>query len=225
MRAGGQVDLRPDPVRVAALADASIARNAGYKKGASQRDAEKAATGKADAHGAGAGAAAAPAAGGAGAASAASSAPAAAAKQPEENLTLPDLPAEERISRTLGQLDAAGVAYALHRHAAAKTVEELLAAIGTLPGLKAKNLFVKAKKEKAAGDSRMWLVVAATDSDTNLVKLATKLGYGKVRAHSPLTSSQLEWRCYRNSCHVSTPLLYVCYPVLRADIADRNPLC
>ena len=36
------------------------------------------------------------------------------------------------------------------------------------------------EKEKAAGDSRLWLVVAAHDTDTNLVRLAAKLGYGKI---------------------------------------------
>lgn len=55
-----------------------------------------------------------------------------------------------------------------------------MAAIGSLPGVKCKNLFIKAKKEKGPGDSRMWLVVAAHNSDVNLNDLATKLGYGKI---------------------------------------------
>ena len=38
VRVGSQVDLRASPVAVAALADASIAKNASYKKSASQRD-------------------------------------------------------------------------------------------------------------------------------------------------------------------------------------------
>lgn len=42
-REGGQIDLRPDPARVAALADGSIAKNTSAKKQASQRQREKAA--------------------------------------------------------------------------------------------------------------------------------------------------------------------------------------
>jgi Ala-tRNA(Pro) deacylase len=105
---------------------------------------------------------------------------AASASQPEANKTLPELPSEERIALTHGKLGELGIPHSTVRHAAAKTVEDMLAAIGSLPGTKCKNLFIKAKKEKAPGDSRMWLVVAAHDSDTNLTKLAVKLGYGKI---------------------------------------------
>lgn len=78
------------------------------------------------------------------------------------------------------RLEELKIAHVVHRHAAALTVETMMAAIGALPGLKAKNLFIKAKKERAPGDSKLWLVVAAHDSETPLVDLATKLGYGKI---------------------------------------------
>jgi Ala-tRNA(Pro) deacylase len=183
VRVGGQVDLRPDARRVAALADSSIARNADHKKAASQRDAEKASREGAAAAPAAAGAgkeAAAPAAAISGHAAAGAGGVAASASQPEANKTLPELPSEERIALTHGRLGELGIPHTTVRHAAAKTVEDMLAAIGSLPGTKCKNLFIKAKKEKAPGDSRMWLVVAAHDSDTNLTKLAVKLGYGKI---------------------------------------------
>jgi Ala-tRNA(Pro) deacylase len=72
---------------------------------------------------------------------------------------------------------------AVHSPAAqqpAATVEALLAALEGVAGTRVKNLFIKAKKEKAPGDSKLWLVCAAHDTDTNLVKLAAKLGYGKI---------------------------------------------
>lgn len=96
VREGGQVDLRAEPASVAALADSSVAFNAGYKKAASQRDAEDAAKGAAAsgaAGGAASAAAAAPAAPAAGAASHAATsvaAPAASATQPASNKTLPE---------------------------------------------------------------------------------------------------------------------------------------
>jgi len=185
VRAGGQVDLRPDPVRVAAMADASIALNAGYKKAASQRDAEKErAGGTVPAAAAAAAATAAPVAAFAGAGAAAGAGGvAAAASQPESNKALPDMPVDVRIAATEARLTALGIAFTTHRHAAANTVEELLAAVAPFAAVGStacKNLFIKAKKEKAAGDSRLWLVVAAHDADTNLTKLAAKLGYGKI---------------------------------------------
>ena len=41
VREGGQIDLRPNPIAVAAAADSSIALNAGQKKAETQRQAEK----------------------------------------------------------------------------------------------------------------------------------------------------------------------------------------
>lgn len=96
VREGGQVDLRAEPAGVAALADASVAFNAGHKKAASQRDAEDAAKGAAAAGGATGGAApaaaAGPAAGAASHAATSVAAPAAAASatQPASNKTLPE---------------------------------------------------------------------------------------------------------------------------------------
>jgi hypothetical protein len=172
-RVGGQVDLRASPVAVAVLADTSVARNAGHKKAASQRDAEdakKAATTSAPAP-----AAAAPAP------AAAVATVAATATQPAENLTLPSLPVDDRIARSLRSLETAGITgVPLVRHAPAENVDALLAALDGKDGVKAKNLFVKAKKEKAPGDSRTWLVLAAYDTKVDLVALASKLGYGKI---------------------------------------------
>jgi hypothetical protein len=83
---------------------------------------------------------------------------------------------EDRIALTLNKLSTLAITPEVHRHAVTNTIEELLAALGSATGTKCKNLFIKAKKEKAPGDSRMWLVIAAHDSDTNLNALATKLG-------------------------------------------------
>lgn len=87
---------------------------------------------------------------------------------------------EARAALTHARLDELGVAYTTTRHAAAVKLEDLMAALSGLPGTPCKNLFIKAKKEKAPGDSRMWLVVAAHDTKVDLVALATKLGYGKI---------------------------------------------
>lgn len=175
IRIGGQVDKRPNPIRVATLADGSIAKNDGHRKAASQRDAEKAAKESA------------PAAHAATSVAVEVAAPApsgtvATATQPEENKTLPSKSAEELIAITHARLDSLGFAgkYSTHSHAPANTVQEMLAALSDKDGNKAKNLFVKAKKEKAAGDSRMWLVVASYATEFNLTDLAKKLGYGKI---------------------------------------------
>jgi hypothetical protein len=91
VREGGQVDLRAEPASVAALADSSVAFNAGYKKAASQRDAEDAAKGAAATGAAGGAAApAAPAAGAASHAATSVAAPVASATQPASNKTLPE---------------------------------------------------------------------------------------------------------------------------------------
>ena len=150
-RVGGQVDLRADCARVAVLADAGVARNAGHKKAATQKDledAKKAAT-----------AAPAPAPAPAAAAGDLPAIPApnpavtASAAQPASNKTLPSLPVEERIALATATMTSFGVTDApLVRHAAAENVEALLAALDGKAGLKAKNLFVKAKKEKGPGD-------------------------------------------------------------------------
>jgi hypothetical protein len=143
-RVGGQVDLRASPPTVAALADDAVARNAGHKKAASQRDSEDAKKEGAAAPAPAPAPAAAPAAAPAGAAAA----PAAAA-QPESNKSLPSRPVDERIALVTARLAALGIggdtAASMRRHAAAETVDALLAALGDAPGLRAKNLFVKAK--------------------------------------------------------------------------------
>lgn len=87
---------------------------------------------------------------------------------------------DERIALTEEKLRSLSISHTTFKHAAADTVDAMLVALKDAPGTKCKNLFVKAKKEKAAGDSRMWLVVAAHDTKVDLVALATKLGYGKI---------------------------------------------
>lgn len=143
-RVGGQRDLRASPAAVAALADASVARNAGHKKAATQRDLEDAEREAKKA--AAATAAAAPPA-------PAPAAVAAAASQPEANKTLPSLPVDERIALALSKLSAlAGVeGLGVVRHAPADNVEALLSALAGRPGVPAKNLFVKAR---GAGSGR-----------------------------------------------------------------------
>jgi Ala-tRNA(Pro) deacylase len=46
-------------------------------------------------------------------------------------------------------------------------------------GLPCKNLFLKAKKERAPGDSRLWLVVAPASAKTDLNAIGKTLGYPK----------------------------------------------
>jgi Ala-tRNA(Pro) deacylase len=177
-RVGRQVDLRAVPSAVGALADASIARNDEYKKSQSKKHAEAPAPAPAPAAAASSSAAASTGPG-----AVAAAAVVAAASQPESNKELPNKSVDERIAIATAKLDALGISYKLIRHAAAGNVDELHAALdsaGCGASGRAKNLFVRAKKEKAAGDSRNWLVVALHDTKVDLVQLATKLGYGKI---------------------------------------------
>lgn len=199
VREGGQIDVRASPVVVAALADRSIALNAGHKKAESQRAAEDAAKAKE-----GAAAAKSPAAAGAGAAAAPSSsssaaaapaAPAASAEaiaaQGAANRAFAAQSSDARIAAGEATLSKAGVPYSLLKHAPAMTVDELLAALGPENASGAcKNLLVKAKKEKAAGDSRVWLVVALhnTKVSTGGVFPSTNIHAHHVIPHSTCTS-------------------------------------
>lgn len=168
VRVGGQIDYRASPLRVAAMADASIEKNSGHKKAESQRDKERAV---AEDPAAPAPAPAAPAV----------AAVTATASQPESNKTFPSLPTDEKIAIAEKKLASLDIAFRTVRHAAANNMEELFAALAAeTTGTRCKNLFIKAKKAKDENDSRMWLVVAAADTNTNLTALATKLGYGKI---------------------------------------------
>ena len=281
-RIGGQVDSRASPVVVAARADASVALNSVYKtKAPAPAAAVAVVVVEVAAPPVGAAKAAAPAASGA----ATAAAPPAAASQPLSNKTLPGTSVDHRIGLIHAYLTERSIAHSTVPHAAANTVEELLAALPVQSGTKCKvrderaltryaprvrccyylckalfalvrklwasvciarpsfvrgacylilhtrvhsdtvggvcpsvqafsmntspnpdvcflrgtrpptpglcvrlfialrtlqNLFVKAKKEKAPGDTRMWLVIAAHDTAVNLVSLASKLGYGKI---------------------------------------------
>ena len=113
-REGGMIDKRPQPEDCAALADAAVARNAGFKKKESQRDKEKAAKGK----GTGAG--------GAGAGSEAAAAPAvtvgATDAQPASNLTDRDLSVDEKVAKAEAKLGELSIPFKTVKHAAARTV-------------------------------------------------------------------------------------------------------
>ena len=79
----------------------------------------------------------------------------------------------------LARLDALGIAYRNHEHAAVFTVEEAKALRGELTGGHIKNLFLRNKKEE------MWLVVAEEDKRIDLKALGERLGAGKLSFGSP----------------------------------------
>jgi Ala-tRNA(Pro) deacylase len=79
----------------------------------------------------------------------------------------------------LGRLEALGIAYKNHEHAAVFTVEEAKALRGALTGGHIKNLFLRNKKEE------MWLVVAEEDKRIDLKALGERLGAGKLSFGSP----------------------------------------
>jgi Ala-tRNA(Pro) deacylase len=176
-REGGQVDLRPKAERVSVDADMSIARNAGHKKAASQRDAEDAANA---AKATPTAASTAPPPSASAAPSDSSALPSTPRVQPASNKELPALFGDARTARTLSALSDLGVAHgAVHAHAPAMTAADLAAALSGVTGARIKNLFLRAKKERAPGDSRLWLVVALADAKTDLNAIGKKLGYAK----------------------------------------------
>ena len=84
----------------------------------------------------------------------------------------PQLPTSPQ--QLLARLDALGIAYRNHGHAAVFTVEEAKALRGELTGGHIKNLFLRNKKEE------MWLVVAEEDKRIDLKALGERLGAGKL---------------------------------------------
>ena len=84
----------------------------------------------------------------------------------------PGIPTSPR--QLLARLDALGIAYRNHEHAAVFTVEEAKALRGELAGGHIKNLFLRNKKEE------MWLVVAEEDKRIDLKALGERLGAGKL---------------------------------------------
>jgi len=72
------------------------------------------------------------------------------------------------------RLNELGIATTTTEHAAAFTVEELSAAVGHLPGVHIKNLFLCDPKKK------MWLVVAPGDRRIDLKKVAPLIGAGRL---------------------------------------------
>lgn len=68
------------------------------------------------------------------------------------------------------RLDALGLAYVTHEHAALHTVEQSRALRGDLPGGHIKNLFLRDKKR------RMWLVTVPENRDMDLKSLRLLIG-------------------------------------------------
>ncbi|WP_162917317.1 prolyl-tRNA synthetase associated domain-containing protein [Dongia deserti] len=91
------------------------------------------------------------------------------ARPTAETPAIPTLP-----QQLLGRLEALGIAYRNHEHAAVFTVEEAKALRGALHGGHIKNLFLRNKKEE------MWLVVAEEDKRIDLKALGERLGAGKL---------------------------------------------
>ena len=89
----------------------------------------------------------------------------------------PQLPTSPE--QLLTRLEALGIAYQNHEHAAVFTVEEAKALRGALTGGHIKNLFLRNKKEE------MWLVVAEEDKRIDLKALGERLGAGKLSFGSP----------------------------------------
>jgi Ala-tRNA(Pro) deacylase len=89
----------------------------------------------------------------------------------------PQLPTSPQ--QLLARLDALGILYRNHEHAAVFTVEEAKALRGELTGGHIKNLFLRNKKEE------MWLVVAEEDKRIDLKALGERLGAGKLSFGSP----------------------------------------
>ncbi len=87
---------------------------------------------------------------------------------------LPATPAD-----LLARLADLGIAVSTTEHAAAFTVEELSAAVGHLPGVHIKNLFLCDPRKT------MWLVVAPGDRRIDLKKLAPLIGAGRLSFGSP----------------------------------------
>lgn len=72
------------------------------------------------------------------------------------------------------RLDALGIRYTTHRHAAAFTVEQGNAVWGGIPGVHCKNLFLKDAK------GRLWLVVAPAERRIDLKTLPEKIGSARL---------------------------------------------
>lgn len=92
-----------------------------------------------------------------------------------------DLPEADRAAeaRLLAFLDAAGIAWALHRHRPIFTVEESRAETGALPGAHTKNLFLRAK------DGALVLVTCREDRRIRIADLEKTLGMRRLSFGAP----------------------------------------
>ena len=79
----------------------------------------------------------------------------------------------------LAKLTELGIAYVNHSHAPVMTVEESRALRGPLPGLHAKNLFLKDKK------NGLWLVVAQESCTIDVKLLRKRLGAASLSFGKP----------------------------------------
>lgn len=101
----------------------------------------------------------------------------AAASQAQATAPVPQIPTSP--AQLLARLEALGIAYQNHEHAAVFTVDEAKALRGELQGGHIKNLFLRNKKEE------MWLVVVEENKRVDLKALGDRLDAGKLSFGSP----------------------------------------
>ena len=84
-----------------------------------------------------------------------------------------------RMAHCVALLNRLGIAHDTREHGEAKTMDEVLAALSARSGVPCKNLVCKAKKTSRtrARDTKMWLIVAAHNTDVKLKALSKSLGY------------------------------------------------
>jgi len=82
-------------------------------------------------------------------------------------------------ARLIADLEAAGVAFALHEHDAVFTVEESAGLHDAIPGAHTKNLFLKDAK------GRFWLVTLPHDRRADLKFIGRQTGAGKLSFANP----------------------------------------
>ena len=169
VRIGDQIDVFADSNAERDNAEAAIKKNAGHKKAASQRDAEKA---RAKNKG-----------GGGDKAQAKAKAAPAAAESAGEKLpfTLPDktpiahdAPKEARIQKVYDALQHLGIKYETVEHPPVPTVEDMMKHLGSQTGGKCKNLFLKSSKPLF-----YYLVVALHDTTFDTKGFSKSVGSKK----------------------------------------------
>lgn len=163
-RIGDQIDLFPNSDRERVLAEKAIAKNAGYKKQASQRDAEKQ---KKQKKGQSATQPSQPS-------DSAEAATASTFSLPDKTPVANDAPKDVRVKKVLSALEHLHIEHTMLEHPAVPTVDEMMEHLGAQPGAKCKNLFLKSSKPKF-----FTLVVATHDTTIDIKALSKKLGSKK----------------------------------------------